>query len=189
MARVVWRCPTPPVVDRYRQHLGRRHLDVGPGTGYFLDKAGLPPGAEVTLLDPNPTVLAHASRRLAPMNVSAVEADVLKPLPVAGPVRLGALNYVLHCLPGPQPRKAVAIRNVAAVLTPDGVLFGGTVLGGPEQHTPLARASLWAFNRQGVFDNLADTEEGLRRILEESFQTVEIEVVGSIAQFTATGPH
>ena len=115
----------------------------------------------MTLLDPNPTVLAHASRRLAPMKVSTVEADVLKPLPVRGPFDSAALNYVLHCLPGPQPHKAVAIRNVAAVLTPDGVLFGGTVLGRPEQHTPLARASLWAFNRQGVFDNLADTEEGL----------------------------
>jgi hypothetical protein len=110
-------------------------------------------------------------------------------LPVRGPFDSAALNYVLHCLPGPQPHKAVAIRNVAAVLTPDGVLFGGTVLGRPEQHTPLARASLWAFNRRGVFDNLADTEKGLRRILEESFHAVEIEVVGSIAQFTAIGPH
>ncbi len=189
MARAVGRCPTPPVVDRYRHLVGHRHLDVGPGTGYFLDKAGLAPEAEVTLLDPNPTVLAHASRRLAPMKLTTVEADVLKPLPVSGPFDSAALNYVLHCLPGPQPHKAVAIRNVAAVLTPNGVLFGGTVLGRLEQHTPLARASLWAFNRRGVFDNVADTEERLRRILEESFDTVEIEVVGSIAQFTATGPH
>ena len=189
MARAVWRCPTPQVIDRYRDNLGQRHLDVGPGTGYFLDKSGLPSETEVTLLDPNPTVLAHASRRLAPMKVSTVEADVLKPLPVRGPFDSAAMNYVLHCLPGPQPQKAVAIRNVADVLMPDGVLFGGTVLGRPEQHTPLARASLWAFNRRGVFDNLTDTEEGLRRILEASFHKVEIEVAGSIAQFTAKGPH
>jgi SAM-dependent methyltransferase len=188
MARAVWRCPTPPVVDRYRNHMGHRHLDVGPGTGYFLDKAGLPPESELTLLDPNPNVLAHASRRLAPMNLTTVEADVLKPLPVDGPFDSAALNYVLHCLPGPQPHKAVAIRNVAAVLAPDGVLFGATVLGSPEEHTPPARAILWAFNRQGAFDNLADTEEGLHEILEESFQTVEIDVVGSVAHFVATGP-
>ena len=189
MARAVWRCPTPPVVDRYRHHLGHRHLDVGPGTGYFLDNAGLPPEAEVTLLDPNPNVLAHASRRLKHMNLTRVEADVLKPLPVGGPFDSAALNYVLHCLPGPQPHKAVAIRNVAAVLAPDGVLFGGTVLGSSEQHTPLARAILWAFNRQGAFNNVSDTEQGLREILEESFQTVEIDVVGSLGLFTATGPH
>ena len=189
MARAVWRCPTPRVIDRYRDNLGQRHLDVGPGTGFFLDKSGLPAGTEVTLLDPNPTVLAHAAHRLAPMKVSTVEADVLKPLPVRGPFDSAALSYVLHCLPGPQAQKAVAIGNVAAVLGPDGVLFGGTVLGRLEQHRPLARASLRAFNRRGVFDNLTDTAEGLRRILESSFQTVEIEVVGSIAQFRATGRH
>ena len=187
MARVVWRCPSPPVIDRYRQHLGQRYLDVGPGTGYFLSKSGRPSHAEVTLLDPNPTVLAHASRRLAPMKVTTVEADVLKPLPVRGPFDSAALSYVLHCLPGPQSRKAVAIRNVAAVLTPDGVLFGATVLGSSAHHTPPARAAIWAFNRRGVFDNLADTEEGLYAILAESFHEVEIEVVGSIAQFTASG--
>jgi SAM-dependent methyltransferase len=188
MARAVWRSPTPPVVERYRQHLGRKHLDVGPGTGYFLEKAGVPPEAEVTLLDPNPNVLARASRRLASLKVSAVEADVLKPLPVEGPFDSVALNFVLHCLPGPQSHKALAIENVAAVLAPDGVLFGGTVLGGSTNHTLPARAVLRAFNWQGAFDNLEDTEEGLRDILEESFANVEIDVVGSTAQFTATGP-
>ena len=189
MARAVWRSPTPPVVERYRRHVGQKHLDVGPGTGYFLDKAGLPPRTRVTLLDPNPNVLIHAARRLDSMDVTTVEADVLKPLPMEGPFDSVALSYVLHCLPGPVSRKAAAIRNVAAVLGSDGVLFGGTVLGRHAEHTLAARAVLWAFNRQGAFDNLADNEEGLRQILEESFQTVEIDVVGSIAHFTATGPH
>ena len=33
---VVWRCPKTRLVEGYRRHLGHRHLDVGPGTGYFL---------------------------------------------------------------------------------------------------------------------------------------------------------
>jgi hypothetical protein len=74
------------------------------------------------------------------------------------------------------------------VLRPDGVLFGGTVLGSAERHTRAARATLWAFNRQGAFDNLTDTEQGLREILEKSFRTVDIDVIGSVAHFTATGP-
>jgi hypothetical protein len=72
MTRAVWRCPIPPVVERYRRLLGRRHLDVGPGAGDF--------------------------------------------------------------------------------------------------------------------DDLEDTAEGLRRILDESFETVDVEVVGSTANFTARGP-
>jgi hypothetical protein len=82
----------------------------------------------------------------------------------------------------------VAIRNIADVLTPDGVLFGGTVLGLAERHTPQARAFLRFANRLGDFDNLGDTAEGLRQILEESFENVEVDVVGSAAMFTATGP-
>jgi SAM-dependent methyltransferase len=188
MARAVWRSPIPPAVERYRRLLGRRHLDVGPGTGYFLDKAGPPAGTEITLLDPNPNVLAKASRRLAAMNPVAIEADVMKPLPVEGRFDSAALSYVLHCLRGPQEHKAVAIRHIADVLEPNGVLFGGTVLGLGERHTPPARAVLRAFNRAGDFDNLDDTAEGLRRILEASFETVEVDIVGSTANFEASGP-
>ncbi|MGH2679228.1 MAG: class I SAM-dependent methyltransferase [Actinomycetota bacterium] len=188
MARAVWRTPIPPVVERYRRHLGRRHLDVGPGTGYFLEKAAPPAGTEITLLDPNPNVLARSSRRLAAMHPETVEADVMKPLPVDGRFDSAALSFVLHCLRGPQSNKAVAIRNIADVLGPEGVLFGGTVLGLAERHTPQARAVLRAFNREGSFDNLEDTAEGLRQILEESFEKVEVDVVGSSANFTAAGP-
>jgi SAM-dependent methyltransferase len=187
MARVVWRCPIPPVVERYRRNLRHRHIDVGPGTGYFIEKAA-PPGAEVTLLDPNPHVLHRSSRRLASMHPTAIEADVMKPLPVEGRFQSAALSFVLHCLRGPDANKAIAIRNVADVLTSDGVLFGGTVLGLAEQHTPQARAILRAFNKKGDFDNLNDTTDGLHQILSESFEQVEIDVMGSAALFTATGP-
>jgi SAM-dependent methyltransferase len=188
MARVTWRCPIPPGIERYRRLVGSRHLDVGPGTGYFLDKAGPFEGTEITLLDPNPNVLRHASRRLAAVHPITVEADVMKPLPVEGPFDSAALSFVLHCLRGPQSHKAVAIRNIADVLAPDGVLFGGTVLGLAERHTPQARAFLRFANWHGDFDNLGDTSEGLRQILEGSFETVEVEVVGSTANFIARKP-
>ena len=44
------------------------------------------------------------------------------------------------------------------------------------------------FNWQRGFDNLDDTEDGLREILEASFEQVELEIVGSIAIFAATSP-
>jgi SAM-dependent methyltransferase len=175
-------------VERYRQHIRTRHLDVGPGTGFFLERSGLPDGSSVTILDPNTNVLRHVSRRLRHLDVTAVEADVLKPLPVDGPFDSAALHLVIHCLPGPLPRKAGAVANVAAVLAPDGVLFGASVLGRSGRHTWAARRMLGAFNRQGGFDNLADTEEGLGDILGASFEHVELETVGSIAVFAAASP-
>ena len=185
---VVWRCPTTRLVEGYRRHLGHRHLDVGPGTGYFLERAGLPDGSPVTLLDPNVHVLDHASRRLQRLDITAVEADVCKPLPVDGPFDSAALNGVIHCLPGPLPRKAAAVANVAAVLTPTGVLFGASILGLSGRTYPVVANLLKANNRRGTFDNLDDTQEGLGEILEASFERVELATVGSMAIFAATGP-
>jgi len=188
MSRAVWKVPIPPGIEGYRALMGPRHLDVGPGTGYFIEKAAPPPGTKITLLDPNRHVLHRAGKRLAAMHPTTVEADVMKPLPVDAPFDSAALSFVLHCLRGPEANKAIAVRNVADVLTPDGVLFGGTVLGLEARHTKPARAFLRAVNKQGDFDNLGDTEEGLRRILSASFERVEVEVVGSAALFTARGP-
>ena len=88
---------------------------------------------------------------------------MLKPLPVRGPFQSAALNLVIHCLPGPSTRKALAVTDVAAVLAPDGILFGASVLGGAGPHTWLSRRVLHAFNRRGAFDNLEDSEAMLRR--------------------------
>lgn len=187
-APVVWRCPVTRLVEEYRKHLGHRHLDVGPGTGYFLARADIPDGSPVTLLDPNPHVLSHASQRLQHLDVTTVEADVCKPLPVDGPFDSAALSGVLHCLPGPLPRKAAAVANVAAVLAPTGVLFGASILGDPGHNTRLARSVLRGTNRRGAFDNLGDTQEGLREILDAWFEQVEVETLGSMAIFAATNP-
>jgi SAM-dependent methyltransferase len=190
IARFVWRLP-PELHDHvrfYREHIRPNHLDVGPGTGYFLEHAGLPDGSEVTVLDPNENVLQYVAKRLPRLDLTAVQADVLKPLPITGPFGSAALSFVLHCLPGPMERKAPAIENIARVLAPDGVLFGTTVLGAGADHNRLARAFLWNFNKRGVFGNLQDTEAGLREILERSFHDVELRTIHGIAIFVATNP-
>jgi hypothetical protein len=74
------------------------------------------------------------------------------------------------------------------VLSPEGVLFGGTVLSLRGNHTRSARTFLRAANKQGGFDNPDDTPEGVRRILETSFSTVDVSVVGSAAFFVAVRP-
>ena len=186
IARFVWRFPVNDRTNYYPRNIRPNHLDIGPGTGFFLENSGLPDGSKVTILDPNPNVLRHVKRRLGRLDVTAVEADVLKPLPVEGPFDSVGLSMVLHCLPGPMERKALAIENIARVMAPRGVLFGGTVLGRSARHTRLGRAILWAFNRRGTFGNLDDSEAGLRDILGRSFKNVEVKTYGGIATFVAT---
>ena len=184
----IWRCPLPRLLENYRWHIRPNHLDVGPGTGYFLEHAELAAGSEVTILDPNLNVLKHVAERLGGLEVTAVEADVLKPLPVKGPFASVGMNLVLHCLPGPMVRKSAAIRNLARVLDPNGMFFGSTVLGDTGTHSWVARRMLDLYNGRGSFDNRGDSAEGVREILDASFEHVELDIAGSVAIFFAMGP-
>ena len=188
IARYVWRCPSDRLTEHYRRHIRDRHLDVGPGTGYFLERSGAAADGEVTILDPNTNVLRHASERLGHLKLRAVEADVCKPLPLEGPFDSASLNLVIHCLPGPFERKAEAVANVAAVMAPDGVLFGSSVIGTSGSHNAVARTMLRAYNRRGAFDNLEDSEEAIGEMLASSFKEVEVDTIGSIAVFAARTP-
>ena len=139
-ARYVWRCPTSLLVERYRRYIRDGHLDVGPGHRLLprpVRAAGRAAASRSSTR--TRTSCATSRRRLRRLDVTAVEADVLKPLPVDGPFESAALHLVIHCLPGPMSRKAVAVANVAAVLAPTGVLFGASVLGTSGSHTWLAR--------------------------------------------------
>lgn len=189
MAPRVWKMGDVPGLNLYRQHMGRRHLDVGPGTGYFIARSESEQGVELTLVDPNPNVLDHCSKTLAAWEPTLVRANVLEPLPMHGPFDSAALAHVIHCLPGPMSAKAPAIRHIASVLTPEGVLFGGTVLGSSARHSWAARAFLRIANLQGGFDNREDDVEGLRTILEAHFGEVAIETpTSSMAYFVASQP-
>jgi hypothetical protein len=84
--------------------------------------------------------------------------------------------------------RAVVIRNIAEALFPDGVLFGSTILGTQDLHTRLSHAALRATNRRRIFDNLTDDLPGLRTLLLTHFETIGINVVGTVAIFNAQIP-
>src|SRR5262245_6971850 len=125
--RFAWRCPSPRMLEQYDRHLGRRHLDVGVGTGWYLDHSTWPVDQPaITLLDLNENSLSTAARRLARYAPREVRANVLDPLPL-GDERFEsvAANYLLHCLPGPLESKAATLAaNVRPFLEAGGVLFG-----------------------------------------------------------------
>ncbi len=189
MAPRVWKIGPEPALDLYRKHMGARHIDIGPGTGSLIAGTNPPPDIKLTLVDANPHVLAHCAETLAAWTPRTIRANVLEPLPVEGQFDSAAIAHVIHCLPGPMPLKAQAIEHIAAVLTDNGVLFGGTVLGMSAEHTSLARMFLRLANFQGGFDNRDEDIDGLRTILEDSFEEVEIDTPsGSVAYFVASRP-
>ncbi|TQL68484.1 methyltransferase family protein [Nocardioides albertanoniae] len=184
---LVWRCPAFRILSHYDRYVGETHLDIGPGTGFFLDRCRFPvPDPRITLLDPNPTVLEHAAARIARYRPSTRQHDALVPidLPARSFGSVG-LSYVLHCLPGDPTEKAVVLDHVLPLLAPGGVVFGATVLADLETHTRFGRRLMDVYNRKGIFANAADTRADLELALAERFPHYELDVVGAVALFAA----
>ena len=185
--RFVWRCPKRHFLALYDRYASARHLDVGVGTGYFLDRCRFPAERpQITLLDLSEACLSKASRRLARYAPRVVKANVLEPLEL-GSARYGSvgLNGLLHCLPGTLETKAAVFQNLKPFVEDGGVVFGSTILGHGVEHGRLAWKALSLYNREGIFTNLEDDLAGLERALANEFSEHHVETRGSFALFVA----
>ena len=183
----IWRCPNRCIVDLYNRHLSANHLEVGPGTGYFLDRARFPSDdVRLTLLDLNTECLARTARRLVRFRPVLHHADVIEPLDIeTEPFDSVGLNYVLHCLPGSMADKGGVLENLRQTMNSGAVLFGATLLQGGVEHGWLARRMPAEFNRKGVFNNTQDDAEGLKRTLAGVFRESAVTLVGGVGMFWA----
>lgn len=184
---LVWRCPSRRMLDWYNRHVASQHLDIGVGTGWFLDHCRYPsPDPKLTLLDLNPNSLRHASKRIARYEPITVQADVLAPLPAhLGKFQSIGLNFLLHCLPEQslQLGKWDVFAQLSSHLTTGGVLFGSTILG--TGTTASQRLLLNTYNHKGIFGNRHDTRAKLEDSLRQSFKHVETEQHGLVVLFAA----
>jgi len=182
-----WKCPNRRIVELYDEHVSCNHLDVGVGTGYFLDRCRFPPGQiRLGLMDLNPNCIEKAAQRLARLRPETYLANVLEPLDIAAePFDSVGLTYLLHCLPGTLATKAEAFRHLKAFMKPGATLFGATVLQGDVTHSWFARRMLAKLNGKGIFSNTEDDLKGLRRSLEQHFPESVVQTVGAVGVFWA----
>jgi len=179
----IWKCPTARLLQLYNDNVSNNHLDVGVGTGYYLDRCRFPSDRpRITLLDMNPNCLQAAAARIARYSPTCHAANIFEPLELDGAKfdSIG-LNYVLHCLPGTIRDKLVAVRQLAELLTPGGVLFGATLLHGGVPRGWPARRLMAFYNRKQIFSNTADDLATLEQGLAEIFDSYELKVVGCAA--------
>src|SRR5882757_9178734 len=186
--RFAWQCPTKTVLlPFYKEHLGRKHLDVGVGTGFYIARAGLTRSHQVGLLDLNENSLRAAAAQVKKAEVHTFLRDVMKP--GSEPADTGydsvSLFYLLHCLPGTMDDKETAIANLKRYLSKDGVLYGATILGEEANHNLMGRTLLKLYNDKGALHNLGDTFEGLQRMLRRQFGDVQVRRHNKVALFVA----
>lgn len=185
---LVWRCPASEMRRLYDRFAGHRHLDIGPGTGYFLDHCRFPtPNPEITLLDLSMECLKKSAKRLERYRPEICQADLTRPLPL--PQRWfdsAAMSLVPHTIPGGWEGKGVIFENTAEKLRPGGVLFGSTVL---DEGVPMNRLTRGFMNKQqrdAHFHNQGDDLEGLEKQLARYFTNYRVTVRGVVALFWAT---
>jgi 2-polyprenyl-3-methyl-5-hydroxy-6-metoxy-1,4-benzoquinol methylase len=185
--RVVWRCPTPRLLAHYDAHVTANHLDVGVGTGFYLDHCRFPSAApRIALVDLNPETLDFASHRIARYEPIVYRRNVLEPFSVDGR-RFDSVgvNYLLHCLPGSMQVKSVVFDHLKQHMNPGAVIFGSTLLSDGAALGWLARGLMKAYNKKGIFSNRHDTWADLERALESRFRDVSMQSVGCAAVFAA----
>ncbi|KAF3216734.1 hypothetical protein TWF106_008135 [Orbilia oligospora] len=177
-----------------------RILDIGVGTGYFLEHAPIVDDTEVVLADLNPACLEASKTRLAKTHprttCETIIADFLNPgeeglvAKLRGGDKFDAISMILllHCLPGPPTRKAEALVSLRQLLQPTGVMFGATVLGRGVRHNIFGKFLMFWHNLLGVFGNHDDELESFIGPLKDGFESVEWEIVGAMLLFEAKGP-
>ena len=181
----VWQCPSRLILDFYNAHVSAKHLDVGVGTGYFLDKCKFPTRhPTIVLADINTNCLQTTAKRLQRYGPTTHIANVLEPLQIeAADFDSIALNYLLHCLPGNLLSKGAAFRNLKPLLNNGGVIFGTTILGAGTKRNFLANILMRAYNSKGIFSNLNDNTADLESLLKDNFRDYSIRIVGCVAFF------
>lgn len=185
---VLWRCPKENMLRLYDRNVGRRHLDLGPGTGYFLDHCWFPTRTpRLALVDLNEDVLRKTAARIARYRPALHRRDVLQPLDL-GHSRFDSvgMNFLLHCLPGDMATKAVVFDHARPYVQPGGRIFGSTVLAHGVRHGKLAPKALESLNEDEVMNNAEDSLDGLDAELAARFTDYQIRTYGSAALFEVT---
>lgn len=188
--RYVWKCPSARIEALYNKHVSANHLDVGVGTGYFLDRCEFPSKTpRVALMDLNPNTLDFASKRISRYTPETYRRNVFDPISASiRPFDSIGVNYLLHCLPGSISEKAEVFDNLKSLMTRNAEIFGSTILQGDAPRNWAARRLMGLYNKKGIFSNTADDLESLEVALNRRFDNVAVELVGCVALFYGRRP-
>ncbi len=182
----LWRCPTKILREEFIKNATNNHLDVGVGTGYYLNKCLENTKRRLALLDLNLNSLEVAVSRVSRFGPELYRANILDKLDLqCDKFDSISMNYLLHCLPESPKEKPLVFKNVLPYLNDSGVLFGSTILGKDVEPGYLAGKLMSVYNKKRIFDNYQDSLNVLTSSLHEYFRMVEIRVVGCVAIFTA----
>ena len=183
----IWECPIDNVIKLYNANISSNHLEIGVGSGYFLDNCKFPSdNPRLALMDLNPNSLKFTAEKVSRYKPEIYRGNILEPIETdMEKFDSIAINAVIHCLPGTMSTKLVVFDHINALLNPGGVVFGSTILNIGVKQNWLTKKFMKNFNNRRIFCNLEDDLSTLEEGLTERFSKSEVKVIGTVALFRA----
>jgi SAM-dependent methyltransferase len=185
-----WGCSTTRyLLPQFRANVRSNNLDVGVGTGYYLDKAQIPHTTRLTLIDIEQEPLETAQRRSRRFDANLVIADILQPLSLNEKFDSVSMYYLFHCISATMQEKCGVFSHIKYNMTADGVIHGANILGkGVAQDNWFGKWIRAFCLSRGLFHNGEDNAYEFEDALRRNFKKVETWVVGTIFIWRAEGP-
>ena len=189
--RFIWKCDTQLLVEQYTTQVGKRHIDLGPGTGYFLRRfADQKPHRfeSLLLVDESQASLDHATKVLGDLGPRRMKLDLTNRESVmqlsSERANSVSASYLIHCLPRGLRDSEAMLEVISHVIGSNGVLFGSVILPDLARCRIRSRICCWMLNLPGVFGNKSDSLAELKSQLARHFSNCEVRVVQCVALFS-----
>ncbi len=181
----VWGCSKKYIIDNYNKNINSKHLEIGPGTGYFLKKENLNVDLnKLTLIDVNDKILNYSKNNLQSeySKIDILSHDLFTTkIPSNIKFNSVGINYVLHCVPGNlQTKLDKLISNLG---NNEYNLFGASVICDSININLIAEYELIFLNAFGIFNNNYDTYEELNEYLNNRNLNFSLKRHGYVALF------
>ena len=192
--KYVWKCDQRYIIDNYEKNIKNNHLEIGPGTGYFLKNIKNIKNIKTTkttqninlaLLDINDDTLKFSAKNLQNSfnNIKCFNTNIFekKPVTILPKINSVGINYVLHCVPGNLEDNIQSLINNIGQSNIN--YFGASVVSNKELSTFVAKIELYFLNKFGIFNNKNDNYLNLVKYFEKNNIKYEIKIKGNVVIF------
>lgn len=192
--RYIWKCPSSTIHHHYFNYIKPRHLEIGAGNGYFLEQCTkVTSDSTIGIMDIDANAIKQARLRLQKKHLTQLRSYQIRPshfndLGLCNETEYQSIGIhdVLHKIPGTLEYKLGNLLEAASIHKNEPLkVFGSLLLSDSESHSLLAKKLIRFYQNRNVFHNKYDSLPRLESTLSQYGTAINIEIVGSIALFSA----
>ena len=183
--KYAWRCDKKNIFNLYQNNLKSNHLEIGPGSGYFLYPENHNKKIDnLILMDINKPILDHSYNNLKSnySNISCFNHNIFEKEIELNNINSVGINYVLHCVPGSLEEKFDKLVNNIKSKN-ELIIFGSTVVNDYNKQTYLSDLELKLLNYYGIFNNNNDYSYNFINYLDSKKYIYRTLIYGNVLTF------